>query len=144
MCSLLPTRDEHLNKFGVFAASSVFQNHLGVLSTAWEEVLGLKSDGIWFIFKDISDVNTALVEASAACCIQQNILGPNTKSIPPQIPGQCFILRAPSTRAVFAPSQLSVLSHRATHESHRILVMAFKPCIVGCLWHSCICFRDLF
>lgn len=48
------------------------------------------------------------------------------------------------TRAVFAPAQLSVLSHRATHESHRILVMAFKPCIVGCLWRSCICFRDLF
>lgn len=62
-------RDEHLNKFGVFAASSGFQNHLGVLSTALEEVLGLKADGIGFIFRDISDVNTALVEASTACCI---------------------------------------------------------------------------
>lgn len=91
LCSLLTTRDEHLNKSGVFAASSVFQNHLGVLSTAQEEVLGLKADGIRFIFRDISDVNTALVEASTACCIKQNILRQNTKSIPSQIPGQSFI-----------------------------------------------------
>lgn len=105
---------------------------------SWPEI------GFDFFFQDISAVNTALVEAAAACCIQQNILCQNTKFLPPQIAGQCFIPGLLPTCAAFAASQLSVLSHRTTHESHRILVMAFKPCIVGCLWHSCICFRDLF
>jgi len=92
-------------------------------------------------------VNAALLEASAVPSVYQDS---RTRSVlkhklyPFLNIGATLYSGDSPVAAGLWHSQSSVQSHRTNHESHRIPVMAFKPYIVGCLWRSCICFRDLF